>query len=453
LTFGTILQSATTIVGRVAGLRTSLQSATRSLQTKETELAAAREASQELQTEKARLEAAVQASDNRIIALEQERVSLTEAADALRQEKSALETEKATSFHEKETAQAEAARWMNEAASSASQNVTLVRQTRATLETLQSQQRSMARLQSERVSLLGRLEDSSAFETEVAAMRAARDEAEAARQEAEDRYAQLDADKRVLEAAHKATADGLDLARINSAELESAKSAAEEAKKAAEETLVNAQKEYEADLVTLRDEVDSARAQVPASVSAELARLRSEVESAAASVPSEVEAELTRLRAAVDNLTVDRDQFQASARLADQRRAEVEERLSTADGSGSSVVADALRRQVTTLQTALATSNRARDAALVAQTEAETSNLMQQMAMERLRDEVVTTVGGLTTAFSAAAQSAISGAVDSVRQEATRAGATGGGETEQTGRKRPRSTPASGAGASGGASS
>ena len=44
-------------------------------------------------------------------------MNLTEAADALRQEKSALETEKATSFHEKETAQAEAARWMNEAAS------------------------------------------------------------------------------------------------------------------------------------------------------------------------------------------------------------------------------------------------------------------------------------------------------------------------------------------------
>ena len=138
--------------------------------------------------------------------------------------------------------------------------------------------------------------------------------------------------------------------------------------------------------------------------------------------------------------------------MAEEGRSAAEARLSTEDGSGSSVVAEALRRQVATLQSALMASNRARDAALVAQTEAETDKLMVQMSMERLRDDVVTTVGGLTTAFSAAAQSAISGAVDAVRQAASRAGATGGEESGESGRKRPRSTPAGGTGGAGSSS-
>ena len=83
------------------------------------------------------------------------------------------------------------------------------------------------------------------------------------------------------------------------------------------------------------------------------------------------------------------------------------------------------------LQRAVRVPNRARDVAQVAETEEETARLNRQVAVETFRNEVTTTMGGLSASLTRASQSVISSAIDSVRDAAARTGTPRGDESRR----------------------
>ena len=185
-------------------------------------------------------------------------------------------------------------------------------------------------------------------------------------------------------------------------------------------------------LENAENDLAAARA-ISTQLSADLAAKDLELTAARTSSPAHVSA----LRSLFDAITKARDDSVEDARVERASLSDAEARLASSSDAPSAFTT-VLRARMEALATSLATSNKALQEALTAETVAETDRLSAEMAIGSFRSDVKGIIGRMSSAFSTSMMQAVSSALHKV---GTAAESHLAGSTDRTfspGSKRPR---------------